>query len=302
VRRFLSIADLAPEEVEALVRRAVDLKRGAPPRSLAGKGLALLFEKPSLRTRVSFEVAMRHLGGYALYLGPQEVGLGVREPASDIARVLSRMVDAISARVFRHRTVEDLARFASVPVINALSDHEHPCQALADLQTILEHRGRLAGVVVAYVGDGNNVAHSLALACASVGAHFRFASPRGYGMDPEVVRRAQERARQTGGSLTFFASPQEAVRGAEVVYTDVWTSMGQEAEAEERRRAFQGWQVNEALMALAQPDALFLHPMPAHYGEEVPPGFLESPWSRAYDQAENRLHAQKALLEFLLTS
>ncbi|GBD11245.1 Ornithine carbamoyltransferase [bacterium HR23] len=299
-RDLLSVADLTPPEVEGLVARGLALKRGARPRPLTGKSVALLFEKPSLRTRVSFDVAVFHLGGHALYLSPQEVGLGVREPVSDVARVLSRMVDAIVCRTFAQQTLEELARFATIPVINALSDSEHPCQALGDLMTIQEHLGQLRGVVVAFIGDGNNCAVSLALACSAVGAHYRIASPPGYDLPPSVVERALATASRTGGSLTLLRSPEEAVKGAQVVYTDVWTSMGQEKEAEARRKAFADYQVTPQRMALAGPGAIFMHPMPAHYGEEVPPGFLESPWSVAYHQAENRLHIQKAILEAIL--
>ncbi|MFN3974220.1 MAG: ornithine carbamoyltransferase [Dehalococcoidia bacterium] len=300
-RDLLSVADLSPREVEGLIGRGLALKQGARPRPINGKSVALLFEKPSLRTRVSFDVAVHQLGGHPLYLGPQEVGLGVREPVSDVARVLSRMVDAIVCRTFAQETLEDLARFSSVPVINALSDAEHPCQALADLLTVRERLGRLRGVVVAFVGDGNNCAASLALACSAVGAHYRIASPPGYDLPQSIVQRVLETASRTGGSITLLRSPDEAIAGAEVVYTDVWTSMGQEKEAEVRRLAFAGYQVTPQRMALAGPAAIFLHPMPAHYGEEVPQGFLESPWSAAYDQAENRLHIQKAILEAILT-
>lgn len=297
---LLSIADLTPHQVVQLVERASALKRGARPGSLQGKVMALVFEKQSLRTRVSFEVAMLQMGGHAIYLDQKDIGLGVREPVADIARVLSRMVDVIVARTYRHETLEELARSSSVPVVNALSDREHPCQALADLQTVLERFGRLQGLTLAFVGDGNNVASSLALACASVGMHFRIASPRGYTLPPFTLRVAKERAGLSGGSVTPLEDPASAVRGADVVYTDVWVSMGQESEAERRRQAFQGYQVNEALLSLASPRAVLMHPMPAHYGEEVPPGFLEHPASVAFEQAENRLHAQKALLEALL--
>ncbi|MSQ12338.1 MAG: ornithine carbamoyltransferase [Dehalococcoidia bacterium] len=299
-RDVLSFEDLAPDEVQHLLRRALALKGGKPSSPLARKTLALLFEKPSLRTRASFDVAMEQIGGHALYLGPQEVGLGTREPASDVGRVLSRYVDAIACRTFAQRTLEELARAASVPVINALSDQEHPCQALADILTVLEVKGRLDLVTVAFVGDGNNCAASLALAIASVGGCFRIASPGGYGLPGEIVRRAQALARKTGGSVEAAADPRAAVQGADVVYTDVWTSMGREAEAAARRGAFAGYQVNAKLLTYAKKDAVVMHPMPAHYGEEVPPGFLEGPRSIAYQQAENRLHAQKALLEAVL--
>jgi ornithine carbamoyltransferase len=299
-KSLLSFGDLSPEETLGLLARARQFKAGAGGAPLRGKAVALLFEKPSLRTRVSFEVAMYQLGGHAVYLSQQEVGLGVREPARDIARVLSRWVEGIVCRTFAHANLEELASHATVPVINALSDAEHPCQALADLMTIEEHRGRLAGTVIAFVGDGNNVAASLALGAASVGAVFRIASPQGHELPPGAVAKAQQVARDTGGEVHLMRRPQEAVAGAEVVYTDVWTSMGQEAEAKARRQAFAGYQVNERLLAEASPNAIFLHDMPAHYGEEVPPGFLEHPQSAAYDQAENRLHTAKSLLEALL--
>lgn len=297
---ILSVADLTPEEIIGLIKRAHQMKRKGARPVLAGRSVALLFEKPSLRTRVSFHIAVQQLGGYSFYTGREEVGFGVREPISDMARVLSRYVDCIVARVFAHASLEELARYASVPVVNALSDWEHPCQALADLLTIYERRGELKGVKVAYIGDGNNVARSLALGAASVGASFAIASPRGYGLDEPTLALARERASPLGGEVVALRRPREAVQGADVVYTDVWTSMGQEAEAERRRRAFRGYRVDERLLSLAGPEAFFMHPMPAHYGEEVPPGFLEHPRSAAFDQAENRLHAQKALLEMLL--
>ncbi len=311
-RHLLSVSDASPQETHALLARARELKastptgRGGSPGgvpgmgSLAGKTVALLFEKPSLRTRVSFEVATAQLGGIAVYLGPQEVGLGTREPVSDMACVLSRYVDGIVCRTFAHENLEALAANGSVPVVNALSDAEHPCQALADLLTVLERKGRLAGTVIGFVGDGNNVAASLALAATAAGAVIRLASPPGYELPEDVVRQATQLAASTEGSLTLAGDPASAVEGADVVYTDVWTSMGQEAESAARRAAFDGYQVNDALMAHARPDAIIMHPMPAHYGEEVPPGFLNHPRSAAYDQAENRLHVQKAILETLL--
>jgi ornithine carbamoyltransferase len=267
---------------------------------LRGKTVALIFEKPSLRTRVSFEVATHQLGGQAIYLRQDEVGLGVREPISDLARVLSGMVDGIVCRTFAHRNLEELARHSPAPVLNALSDQEHPCQAVADLLTIQERTGRLAGVVVAFVGDGTNVAASLALASAAVGATFRIASPQDYELSPSIVAKARKTARAAGGAVQLLRRPEEAVAGADVVYTDVWASMGQEAEAQQRRQSFAGYQVNEALLAHARPDAIFMHDMPAHYGEEVPPGFLEHPQSVAFHQAENRLHSARAILEALL--
>ena len=296
-RDFISVTDLSPAETLRLVQRGAQGKARRGHRPLAGKSVALLFEKPSLRTKVSFQVGVEQLGGYSLYMGGEEVGLGAREPVSDVARVLSGYVDCIVARVFRHEHLRELAEYASVPVINALSDWEHPCQTMADLLTIYEHKGRLDGLTLAYVGDGNNVARSLCLALPSVGMNFNCASPAGYELDAASVATARERGT---GRVNTMRSPAEAVSGADVVYTDVWASMGQESEAELRRQEFAGYTVDPALMARAKPGALFMHDMPAHYGEEVPPGMLEHPQSVAYPQAHNRLHAQKAVLEFLL--
>lgn len=299
-RDFLSVTDLSPAETGRLIRRAAADRAAATPgaaRPLAGKSVALLFEKPSLRTKVSFQVGVAQLGGYSLYLGGAEVGLGGREPISDVARVLSGYVDAIVARVFRHEHLAELARYAAVPVINALSDWEHPCQILADLLTIYEYTGLPEGSTLAYIGDGNNVARSLCLALPGAGMNFRCASPAGYELDAATMDVARRRG---PGAAECLRSPAAAVAGADVVYTDVWASMGQEDKAAERRRQFAGYTVDPALMAQANPGALFMHDMPAHYGEEVPPGMLEHPQSVAYPQARNRLPAQKALLEFLL--
>ena len=297
-RDFISVTDLTPSETSDLIERAVDGKSQRSTGPLAGKSVALLFEKPSLRTKVSFQVAVEQLGGYSLYMGGEEVGLGVREPVSDVARVLSGYVDCIVARVFRHHDLLELAKYASVPVINALSDWEHPCQTMADLLTIREHKGGLEGLTLTYVGDGNNVARSLCLALPAVGMNFNCASPNGYELDEESVVEAKKRGH---GAVRTLRSPSEAVSGADVVYTDVWASMGQESEAAQRRQEFEGYTVDPALMAQANAGALFMHDMPAHYGEEVPPGMLEHPQSVAYPQAHNRLHAQKAVLEFLLS-
>jgi len=267
---------------------------------LSGKALALVFEKPSLRTRVSFEMAMLQLGGHALYLSPAEVGLGQRESVPDVARVLSRYVDAIAARTFAHHTLERLAEYAAVPVINALSDLEHPCQALADLLTIYERKGQLEGVRVAYIGDGNNVANSLMLASALAGMEFRIAAPAGYQVQEELLKLARELAAESGARIECLEDPRAAVRDVDVVYTDVWTSMGQEAEAEQRRLAFAGYQVNEELMALAGEDVIVMHPLPAHRGEEIAGAVLESAQSVVFEQAENRMHVQKALLADML--
>ena len=298
---FLSMNDLTDAELRGVLDAADAFRAGTDQaKPLAGKTVAMLFEKPSLRTKVSFDVAAYELGGHAVFLSGDEVGLDVREPAEDVARVLSRWAAIIVARVFDHRTLERLAAASTVPVLNALSDVEHPAQAVADLLTVRQRHGRLEGVQVAYVGDANNCALSLALGCAATGAGFAIASPEGYGFAPAIIKAIRERgAGARGATIRTTAEPREAVEGADVVYTDVWTSMGQETEAKERREAFDGFQVDEALLGRANPDAILMHPMPAHYGEEVPAGMLEHPQSAAFDQAENRLHAQKALLRLL---
>ena len=298
---FLSIADLAVEDVSRVVQHALRMKKGESSNILQGKVLALLFEKPSLRTRVSFEVGIRQMGGDCVYLSSQDIGLGVREPVADVARVLDRWVDGIVARVNSHRSLEILAEHTSVPVVNGLSDREHPCQAVGDLLTIHEHRGGLNGLRVAFVGDGNNVAASLALACASVGADFVLACPDGYQLPSSVLGEAERRASSTGSSVKRVVEPREAVRDADVVYTDVWTSMGQESESAERLKDFAGYQVSEELMRAARPDAIFMHDMPAHRGEEISDGMIDHPSSVVFDQAENRLHGQKAVLSELFT-
>jgi len=301
---LISLADLSPDEIWALLQLALSLKAewrqgGNTPR-LAGKTLAMIFQKPSLRTRVSFEMGMIHLGGQALYLSPDEIKLGQRESIPDVARVLSRYVDGIMARVFAHADVVTLARWASVPVINGLSDYSHPCQALADLLTIYEKLGRLKGVKLTYVGDGNNVLHSLLFGGAAVGLHVVAATPEGYEPLPEVVHRAQERAKETGATIRLLRDPREAVKGADVIYTDTWFSMGQEAEAEVRRPIFRPYQVNAELLAVAGPQARVMHCLPAHRGEEITDEVADGPCSWLFDQAENRLHAQKAVLVELL--
>ena len=305
-RDFLSITDISPDETRRLIERAQELK-AAPPGSaspLAGKRVALLFEKPSLRTRVSFQIGIAELGGFSLYMGQDEVGLGRREPVSDVARVLSGYVDCIVARVNSHDSLVGLAEFGDVPVINALSDVEHPCQTMADLLTIAEAHGKTDGLNLAYIGDGNNVARSLCLGAPAVGMNFAIAAPHGYQLEEQTFDAASERATRADDgprpTVHPLVRPTDAVIDANVVYTDVWTSMGDEAESEARIKAFQGYTVDGALMAQAAAGACFMHDMPAHYGEEVPPGMLEHPQSVAYRQAHNRLHAQKAVLEFLL--
>jgi ornithine carbamoyltransferase len=297
---LLSVSDLSSEDIHRLISSAVDLKAQGWSSVLSGKILALIFEKPSLRTRVSFEVAMRQLGGECIYLSPAEVGLGKRETVSDVARVLGRYVDAIVARTFSHQTLEVLASYSGVSVINALSDLEHPCQALADLLTIYEKKGELGGLTLAFIGDGNNVANSLLLAASLVGMNFRIASPAGYAIQDKILQLAKGYAAESGAEIICVEEPRSAASGADVIYTDVWTSMGQEAEAEVRRRAFAGYQVNAELLSLAREDVIFMHPLPAHRGEEVAEGILDSPPSVVFDQAENRMHLQKALLVDIL--
>ncbi len=291
--------DLADDELRHLLELASEVKRA--PReyaeALAGKSIALLFEKPSLRTRLTFELAIKQLGGDSLSMeGP----IGVREPLKDIARNLDRWVNGIVARVFSQTTIEGLAQWSSVPVINALSDLFHPCQALADMQTIRERFGDLKGLKLVFIGDGNNVAHSLMLSALRLGMDFGLGCPRGYLPNPDVVAQAEGLAAVSGAALTITHDPAEALRGAHAVYTDVWTSMGQEQEAAIRRKVFHEYQVNDALFALARPDAVFMHCLPAKRGEEVSDSIMESERSVVFDQAENRLHAQKALLLMLL--
>ena len=303
-RDFIRIADLTSEELWEILDLAVRLKKewrtGGNEPLLAGKTLGMLFQKPSLRTRVSFEMGMRHLGGHAIYLGPDVISLGKRESVADVARVLSRYVDGIMARVHAHDHVVQLARWASIPVINGLSDYNHPCQGLTDLLTIQEKLGRLAGVRLAYVGDGNNVLTSLLFGGALTGMEVVAATPAGCAPSKTVLAKALNIATQTGATLRVTADPTEAVAGADVVYTDTWTSMGQEAEAEARRQAFAGFQVNVALLAGATPDVGVMHCLPAHRGVEITDEVADGPHSWLFDQAENRLHAQKAVLVELL--
>jgi ornithine carbamoyltransferase len=297
---LVSLADLSSEEVFEILETAKTLKleRNAGVRhdALAGKTLAMVFQKPSLRTRVSFEVGMTELGGRAIYIGPDEIQLGKRETVEDVALVLSRYVDGIMARVFSHQDILALARFASVPVINGLSDLLHPCQALADLFTIWEKKRRFDSLTLAFIGDGNNVAHSLINGCAKVGMAFRIACPKGHDPNAAIVKAA----RSAGGRIQVFRDPMEAATGADVLYTDTWTSMGQEAEAEKRRGTFEGFTIDERLLGAAANDALVLHCLPAHYGEEITYEASRSAGSAIFDQAENRLHAEKAVLALFM--
>ncbi|MFC1938235.1 ornithine carbamoyltransferase [Chloroflexota bacterium] len=297
---LLSVADLSSGEIHTLISDAVDMKGEGWLSMLSGKTLAIMFEKPSLRTRLSFELAMRQLGGQTVYLSPAEVGLGQRESVPDVARVLSRYVNALAVRTFSHQTLEILADHSDVPVINALSDLEHPCQALADLLTVYEKKDVLQGLTMAFIGDGNNVAHSLMLGAALVGMNFRIASPAGYSIQDNILHQAQSYASDNGAEMFCTEEPRLAVSGADIVYTDVWTSMGRETEAEERRQIFAGYQVNGELLSCAKEDAILMHPLPAHHGEEVAEGILDSPQSVIFDQAENRMHLQKALLAKIL--
>ncbi|MDP2728720.1 MAG: ornithine carbamoyltransferase [Dehalococcoidia bacterium] len=297
---LLSIADLTADEIRDLIRQAGVLKRQSRLSLLAGRSLGLLFERPSLRTRVSFEVAMYQLGGHSLYLSPEEIGLGQREAVGDVGAVLSRYVHGMVARVRYQASLQLLAQYASVPVINGLSDEEHPCQALSDLLTIFEKKGKLEGLVLAYVGDGNNVAHSLLLGGCLIGMEVRLACPQPYQALPSVVAKAQDLAQKNGAKVILTEDPHEAVSGADVVYTDVWYSMGHEEERDVRRKAFVPYQVNQVLMARAKEAALVMHNLPAHRGEEITDEVIDGPRSVVLDQAENRLHMQKAILAKLL--
>ncbi|MDI6870712.1 MAG: ornithine carbamoyltransferase [Bacillota bacterium] len=305
-RDLLAIGDYSADEVRGLLQLALELKeswrRGERAQTLAGRTLAMIFEKPSNRTRVSFDVAMHQLGGHAIYLGPDELGLGVRETAEDVALVLSRYVDAIVIRTFAHGNATTLAHYASVPVINGLDDLHHPCQALADYLTLAERFGgldALRGLRLAYLGDGNNVCHSLLEAGARLGVHLTVATPLGYEPNAAVWQGAQAVARETGACLSLTDDPVEAVTGAQAVYTDAWTSMGQEDQREIRRKDFAGFQVNAKLLQHS-PEAVVLHCLPAHYGEEITSEVAHGERSLLFDQAENRLHAEKAVLVALL--
>jgi ornithine carbamoyltransferase len=302
-RNLVSMGDFSREEVERVIERAralkAEWKAGGNPPLLAGKTMAMIFEKPSLRTRVTFEAGMTQLGGHAIYLG-QDIGFGTREAIADIAANLSRWVEIIMARTYAHESVVELAQEATVPVINALSDHEHPCQALAALLTLYEHKGQVQGLKLTWVGDGNNVCHSLLLICATMGINMTVACPRGYGPDPGVVGWARNLAQGSGSEIVVTTDPVAATKGADALYTDIWASMGQESEAEERSKIFPPYQVNQSLVDLAKEDVLVMHCLPAHRGEEITDGVLDGPYSVVLDEAENRLHVQKALMVEML--
>ena len=303
-RDFLDLEDFTTEELQYLLDYAIELKRkqkvGEVYQPLKGKTLGMIFEKSSTRTRVSFEVGMYQLGGHPLFLSRNDLQIGRGEPIADTAQGLSRFVDGIMIRTFAHTTLTDLAKYASVPVINALTDWSHPCQAMADYQTVLEQKGKLAGLKVAFIGDGNNMAHSLMMGAAKFGMHFAIAAPEGYLPDAEMTARSMTVAASTGGSVLVTGDTREAIADADIVYTDVWASMGFEEEQKIREKAFAEYQVNEELVQYAKPDYMFLHCLPAHRGEEVSAGVIDGPNSQIFDEAENRLHAQKAIMAAIM--
>lgn len=302
-KSFVSVADFTVEEIwnvwELAAQLKAKVKSGEPHRLLEGKQLAMIFQKPSLRTQVSFETGMTQLGGHALYLGPDHISLGKRESVPDVARVLGRMVDGIMARVFSHTDMAQLAQYAGVPVINGLSDDEHPCQALTDLFTIYEKKRRVQGVNLTYIGDGNNVAASLLLAAAKMGMNITIISPDGYEVESQYVQRAKADAARSGARLLFSGDPDD-VAGSDVIYTDTWASMGQEAEAAQRARIFKSFQVNDALLKQAGGSPLVMHCLPAHRGQEITDSVMDGPTSVVFEEAENRLHVQKAILALLV--
>ncbi|MCX6137921.1 MAG: ornithine carbamoyltransferase [Ignavibacteriales bacterium] len=299
---FLTVRDLSREEILETFVIALDMKanRSKYADALKGKALALIFEKPSLRTRTTFDIGIQQLGGYSLYLSPAEISLGKRESVHDVAKNLERMVQGIMIRTFAHQVVIDMAKHASVPIINGLTDYSHPCQAMADFLTIQEKKGELKGLKVCYVGDGNNVAHSLMFAGARLGAHVTVACPPGFEPNLTAYKDASEDARATGARIEVVHDPAVGVKNADVIYTDVWASMGQETEADARKKIFRPYQVNGDLMAKAKKDALFMHCLPAHRGDEVTDEVVDSPQSVVFDEAENRLHAQKAIMYQLM--
>ena len=304
MQNLISIHDLDRAQIQEIFDLAADLKarqrRGEEHRLLAGKTLAMIFEKPSTRTRVSFETGMAQLGGHPLVLNAGDTQLGRGETIHDTAKVLGRYVDGIMARTFAHQTVTDLAKYGTAPVINGLTDLLHPCQGLADYFTMLERFGKLDGLTLSYIGDGNNVTHSLLFGAAKLGCHIRVATPAGYEADPEIVRMAEEDAKASGATITITNDPAEAADGVQVIYTDTWTSMGQEEEAEARRQALAAFQVNEAMVQKAADDVIVLHCLPAHRGEEITDAVMDGPHSAVWDEAENRLHVQKAIMVLLM--
>ena len=304
MKDFLAVSDYSPNQIQAILDLAVNLKsewqNGGNTPLLKGKVLGMIFQKPSLRTRVSFDMAMRHVGGDALYLSPEEIGLGKREAIADVARVMAGYVDAIMARVFDHAHILELARCSSVPVINGLSDYNHPCQAMADALTIQEKLGHLKGLNVTFIGDGNNVAVSLMHICAKLGANFTLASPEGYDLNPNAIEKAREFAVESHSQIRLLRDPHQAVKNADVIYTDTWTSMGQEDETRIREQVFPPYQVNQKLVSEASKDVIVMHCLPAHRGKEITDEVADGPHSVLFPQAHNRLHAQKAILVKLL--
>ena len=297
---FLTVLDLSANELQRLIKRSIELKSGVDANKcpLLGKSIGLLFEKSSTRTRVSLEVGVYQLGGQSIYMNPKEIQIGRGETIHDSAKVLSRYLNGIIIRTYSHNTLTEFASYASIPVVNGLSDLHHPCQALADLMTVYEKKGKLKGLRLAFIGDGNNVAHSLIEAASLTGMHIILACPKGYEPDPDVLEKART---SSSGQITVIREPAEAAANADVVYTDVWVSMGQEKDASRKKRKFKKYQINGELLSHAKKDALVLHCMPAHRGEEITDEVMDSPQSAVFDQAENRLHTQKALLEFLLS-
>jgi ornithine carbamoyltransferase len=304
VKHFLAVSDYSPQELQDMLDLAVRLKKeyfsGGNAPILKGKTLGMIFQKPSLRTRISFDMAMRHLGGDALYISPNEIGLGQRESIADVSRVLSGYVEAIMARVFVHDHILELAKWASVPVINGLSDYNHPCQAMADALTIMEKFGSLKGLNVTFIGDGNNVAVSLMHICSKLGANFTQSNPEGYDLPGKAVEIAKSFATVSGSTIQFICDPFEAVNGSDVIYTDTWTSMGQEAETKKREAIFPPYQVNSKLISAAKKNTIVMHCLPAHRGQEITDEVADGPHSVLFPQAHNRLHAQKAILARLL--
>ena len=303
-KHMLKLTPYTPDEIYQILSLALQLKQqkkqGVPHPLLSGKTLGMIFTKNSTRTRVSFEAGMYQLGGYALFLSSNDIQLRRGETIADTAKVLSRMVDGIMIRTYDQKDVEDLAKYGSIPVINGLTDDYHPCQILADLMTVYEYKGELAGRKMAYVGDGNNIVHSLLLGCAKVGMNLSVATPKGFEPRADIVKDALEIAQTSGAKIQLTNDPKEAAAQADAIYTDVWASMGQEAEKEEKHKAFAGYQVDEKLMSCAKQDAIFLHCLPAHRGEEVAAEVIDGRWSAVFDEAENRLHAQKALMVLLM--
>ncbi|GAH98796.1 unnamed protein product [marine sediment metagenome] len=305
VKHLLSMQDLSSSEINAILDEAAELKeklqKGKPHELLKGKTLGMIFEKPSLRTRVTFETGMTQLGGHAIYLAPADIQLGERESVPDVARNLSRWVDVVMARLFKHDIIVELARYSSVPVINGLTNLHHPCQTLSDLLTIREHKGKLNGLKIAWIGDGNNVCNSLLLGCTLVGTNISVTCPHGYEPPADILKQARDNAKKSGAKVELTTDPKQAVDGADVIYTDVWVSMGQEKEARERIKAFKDYQVNAQLLKGTNPDSIVMHCLPARRGQEITDDVIDGPHSVVWDQAENRMHAQKALLVSLLT-